>query len=54
MECASGARAPIPLARLRAVPSARYCVECQDIEERRPAENSPERGVHAPMAKPKN
>jgi len=24
---------PIPLARLRAMPAARYCVECQDLEE---------------------
>lgn len=31
---------PIPLARLRAMPSARYCVECQAIEERRRAESS--------------
>lgn len=31
---------PIPLARLRAMPSARYCVECQAIEERRGAESS--------------
>jgi RNA polymerase-binding protein DksA len=26
---------PIPLARLRAMPSARYCVECQASQERR-------------------
>jgi DnaK suppressor protein len=31
---------PIPLARLRAIPTARFCVECQDIEERRPAQSS--------------
>lgn len=31
---------PIPLARLRAMPSARYCVECQAIEERRRTESS--------------
>jgi RNA polymerase-binding protein DksA len=31
---------PIPLARLRAMPTARYCVECQELEERRPAESS--------------
>ena len=31
---------PIPLARLRAIPTARYCVGCQDIEERRPAPSS--------------
>jgi DnaK suppressor protein len=30
---------PIPLARLRAIPTARYCLECQDLEERRPAES---------------
>ena len=30
---------PIPLARLRAIPAARYCVECQEIEERRPTES---------------
>lgn len=32
--CETCAR-PIPLARLRAMPTARYCVECQAIEERR-------------------
>lgn len=31
---------PIPLARLRAMPTAHYCVECQAIEERRRTERS--------------
>jgi DnaK suppressor protein len=26
-------RAPIPLPRLRAVPAARFCVSCQEVEE---------------------
>jgi DnaK suppressor protein len=30
-----GCSRPIPLARLRAIPTARYCVECQVAEERR-------------------
>lgn len=32
-----GCSSPIPLARLRAIPTARYCVECQVAEERRRA-----------------
>ncbi len=36
-----GCARPIPLARLRAMPTARYCVECQAVEERgRTAESS--------------
>jgi RNA polymerase-binding transcription factor len=31
---------PIPLGRLRAIPTARYCVECQVVEERRRAAES--------------
>lgn len=34
-----GCSRPIPLARLRAMPSARFCVECQSLEERRSAES---------------
>lgn len=35
-----GCARPIPLARLRAMPTARYCVECQVIEEGRQAAES--------------
>ncbi|MCW5890973.1 MAG: TraR/DksA family transcriptional regulator [bacterium] len=38
-EC-EGCENPIPIARLRAIPTARRCIECQEAEERRQASHA--------------